>query len=618
MKALEFLDFLGKKPTLLIDKQNSHKSLLGGILSLLTIMGILAGIGYFASILFSRETFNLVGNQQLNLTQSMLLSDFPIAVNLADQFGVNFAEAERIFEVSILWYSFKPYKNPLTNQTNLAPIIVQLPVETCTPKNNNHPKFKDLYAKELDSRGFCIGKTAQNISLTSPLGYATTSSLTFFFYKCQNNTSIGKTNCLPPEVIQSKLSHIYLATTFVDYYFDHSNILEPAQPYFRKEAISTGSSPYIFRELTLSMKNVDYFSDLNYLVTNPEKMEFNVLDLVKDTTSMIRDNVIPGSFTSLSISMSSLKQIYNRKYYKLQNMLADLGGLVKALIMILLNLNLYFSNQTFFNKVIDANVNSLYIRNIRKALLLDVPQGEGKQRGTVNSSQDIDRKFELKYQSTQTQKLKEGSSANSPANYKKYFDQRNKDLEQEYPTKLIYNNKTNKTLGSEMGYASERMPVKEEMTFPYEPRHARPNSDLELVRLPNEETAKAIKENDETPQPSRVELKKNANVVYRKFEINICGYILPACCFKKGSQSSKQIELHKKFSEIINGHLDIINISKKLHTVDKINYVLCGDQFRNLLETTINPYLYQGTIPKSSDICEAREKIVTSLKLYEK
>jgi len=64
--------------------------------------------------------------------------------------------------------------------------------------------------------------------------------------------------------------------------------------------------------------------------------------------------------------------------------------------------------------------------------------------------------------------------------------------------------------------------------------------------------------------------------------------------------------------------MDILNISKKLHTVDKINYVLCGEQYKKVLETTINPYLYEGAIPSSSDIYEARKDIILSLKLNEK
>jgi hypothetical protein len=609
MKALEFIDFLGKKPTLLIAKQASHKSLLGGVLSLLTLVGLLAGIGYFASILFARKTFNVVGNQQLNLTQSMNLSDYPIAVNIADQFGRHLEDEERLFGVALVWYSFRSIFNPLTNSTVMTPFIEQIPLEKCNMKINKFDKFKKILEKEPDLHGYCIPQ-GLNITLMSPVGYTTTSFMSFWFYRCQNITQLGKTDCLPPDVIEQRLSNFWLASFFIDYYFDHDNLLEPAQPYLRKEAIVSSSSPYLFRDMTLSMKNVDYSSDTNYLIANPEVLEYNALDAVKDTTTSLKENTFPNSFTSITFNMGSIKQIYNRKYYKLQNMLADLGGLMKALITITLNINLYFSNKTFFNKVIDANINSLYIKSIRKSLLTDVVGGEGKKRGTVfMDSQGKNRSCDQQDQESKTEKgQKEDDVTYDP----KYYDQGKNDQDQGSPKKLMHNNKT---FVSEIGYVSERVPVKDEMTIRSDARSARPTSNIELGKLSNGETAKGNQEEQLAVLPSSVQLKKNRNVVFNNFKINFCGYLFPGCCFKKGSQTSKQLELHSKFSDIINQHMDILNISKKLHTVDKINYVLCGDQYKNVLETTINPYLYDGAIPKSSDIYEAREDIITALKL---
>jgi hypothetical protein len=381
----------------------------------------------------------------------------------------------------------------------------------------------------------------------------------------------------------------------------------------RKEAIASGSSPYIFRELSISLKNVDYLSDTNYLVTNPDLMEFNALDSVKDITTGLRENSFPNSFTAISFAMGSIKQIYNRKYYKLQNMLADLGGLMKALITITLNINLYFSNKTFFNKVIDANINSLYIKSIRKSLLRDVVGGEGKKRGTViMDSQGKNRNCHQQDQESKTGKEQKEVEITYDL---KYYDQGKNDQDQGSPKKLMQNNKT---FVSEIGNASERVPVKDEMTIRSDARSARPTSNIELGKLCNWEKAGCNQEDQVAVLPSPVQLKKNRNVVFNNFKINFCGYLFPGCCFKKGSQTSKQLELHSKFSDIINQHMDILNISKKLHTVDKINYVLCGDQYKNVLETTINPYLYDGAIPKSSDIYEAREDIITALKLTEK
>lgn len=285
--------------------------------------------------------------------------------------------------------------------------------------------------------------------------------------------------------------------------------------------MNAGVSPYLFRELTIGMKNVDYQSDTNYLVTNPQSTQYNILDYKTDITTTPKDNNIPGSFTSITYIMGSIKQKYSRKYYKLQNMLADLGGLVKALLTITLNINLYFSRKSFFNKVIDENINSLYIKSLRK-------------EKTIN------------------------------------------EMEHASPKRLLQSDKANV---EEVRCDSERVPVKDERTLRSEVKHSRPGSNVELVKLSDDNlTENNNKENNLTTNfKPPVELKRNLDVVFKKFKINFCGYLLPAFCFKKGSLTSRQLELHSKFTEIVNGHLDILNISKKLHTLDKINYVLCGD-----------------------------------------
>jgi hypothetical protein len=160
------------------------------------MVGLLAGIGYFASILFARETFNLIGNQQLNLTQSMSISDYPIAVNIADQFGRLLEDQERLFDVALVWYHFTPIYNPLINKTFLTTIIEPLPLEKCDMRNNKFSKFKQILEKEPDNFGYCL-PPGLNVWLMSPVGYETSSFITFWFYRCQNNTLLGKNNCFP-------------------------------------------------------------------------------------------------------------------------------------------------------------------------------------------------------------------------------------------------------------------------------------------------------------------------------------------------------------------------------------------------------------------------------------
>ncbi len=82
MKSIKSYNFLGKKQSLLINKQESHQSLLGGYLFLLTILANLSGLGYFLSIFLSRETFTLLKSENYDLEQYVNISDFPIAFSI--------------------------------------------------------------------------------------------------------------------------------------------------------------------------------------------------------------------------------------------------------------------------------------------------------------------------------------------------------------------------------------------------------------------------------------------------------------------------------------------------------------------------------------------------------
>jgi hypothetical protein len=378
MKIIESIDFLGKKPTLLIDKKESHKSFLGGILSLVSIVAVLAGTGYFLSILFARQTFTLVQSEKLDLVQTMSISDFPIGVSISDSLARELPDADRIFEVFPILVAQSSYFDTTLNKTLPFANTTLLKFEKCNFKQNKFVKYKKLLEDADTGRsGYCLPPGIE-VNLTSPSGYPTTSLLTIGFARCMNITQIGKTNCYPSDVIEEKLKDVFIGILFVDNYFDHNNLTNPAQAYVRNEVLQAGASSVIFRQLYIEMKNVDYFSDVNYLVTNPEKVEYSIVGKTSERTTTVRQSVVPGAFSLITIEFGSIKEIYERKYYKLQNMLADLGGLVNALITILLNFNLYFSNKTFFNKIIDFNSYSLYIKSIDKSLSEN--GGEGKQR----------------------------------------------------------------------------------------------------------------------------------------------------------------------------------------------------------------------------------------------
>lgn len=592
MKTIKSIDFLGKKPSLLIASHESDKTLFGGLLSIITLIGMLTGFGYFVSILLDRKTYTLVQSEKLDTSQTMNLDDFPISVKLVDSGGYEFKNEDRIFDIKLLSYKLERYTDIETNKTKTYVVEEFIPLDKCNVHDNKYIKYQKIIEKEPFSSGTCMPLN-KNISLRFPFGNSDMAMIAFYFFKCQNNTNLGKTDCYPSEVIDEKIRSFYLITKFIDNYFDHSNLKIPAQPYLRTEMIPAGSSQYVIREMLINMKNIEYFTDENFLISDPQLLKFDALDSVKDFTSLPKTNydllTSNGSpFTSITFTMSSIKQVYERKYYKLQDMLADFGGLMNALLSITMQINLYFSDKFFFNKVIDANIYSLCTENVRKSLSIDVFGLDKKINPSRMDIHEINRSSERKNQDSKSENKHENVSPGSEKNVK------NNGLQEGSPKKLTLNNKL---------VVSVTKREKNDVSI-----HSYDSASDERENNKRKNNS----ENHANVNLTSIELMKKTDVklVYKNFHINFYGYVLPAFCFKKNSQTKRQLELHSKLTDIINEHLDILNISKKIHTIDKLNYVLCGDQYINTLETTNNPYLYEKEIPNSCDIYHVREKII--------
>jgi hypothetical protein len=582
MNCVELIDFLGKKPTLLVAGNSSNKTRFGGMLSILVFFLLILGSAYFLNILFSRQNYTVVDSEEFNSTQFMDFSDFQVSMAVGDSFGMPLEDEDRVYGVMGMWYTYVPKFNMTTGKITMETLYHPIYMEKCNLEKH-FPNSTDLWKEEQNiDKSYCM-IPGQMANISKNVGSPNYKQMNFWFYKCQNNSLIGKIDCLPQDQIDQKFDNNFLALRFKNYYFDHTNVVSPAQPYIHMEAISISS--FLFKQMLIQMKNVDYFSDEAYLSVNPTLTTYNIFKSQKETADKRIENRVPGAFTLIAFNMGFLKQSINRKYYKVQNMLADLGGLLKALITIAFNINLYFSDKTFYNKIIDANINSLYIKSIKKSLLLEFVGGEGKKRGST-------------YPVSAMADQKDEKNKNETFNI---------DSEKGSPKKFM----NNKTFVSEIGQPSERVPVRDDMTLKSELR----NSYTKNVELSKCSETEKPKENQLNNLPNTVQLKRNSSVTYNAFKIDFAGYLFPQFCFKKNSRIDRQLQLHSKFSKIINEQLDILTVTKKFHIIDKINYVISGDKYKTLLDTTINPYLYQGDIPPSSDIFEAREDIIKSFKI---
>jgi len=171
---------------------------------------------------------------------------------------------------------------------------------------------------------------------------------------CVNDTKVNRNNCFPKEKSKARLVNTYISYVFLDYSIDHNDIANPAKILLRSEILPVSSS--IYKRIFFYQRIVEYRTDFGFVFQDEGKVKFYQTLDSKENVDLRPEGTVPGSFALISVMMDKYNNFYSRKYSKIQNFLADIGGLVKGLIMIFKFLNYLISGEFYYLDL----VNSLY------------------------------------------------------------------------------------------------------------------------------------------------------------------------------------------------------------------------------------------------------------------
>jgi hypothetical protein len=130
MKIFTCLDFLGTKPSLLINNQNSCKSNLGGVLSICVSVCLFIGALYFLNILFFRLNYVISQSEEYFPNSHADWDNLETSIILLDKLGLEFEDQDRIYGVTAMLYKYVPVFNK-DNSTSMEFKFKQVALEKC-------------------------------------------------------------------------------------------------------------------------------------------------------------------------------------------------------------------------------------------------------------------------------------------------------------------------------------------------------------------------------------------------------------------------------------------------------------------------------------------------------
>jgi hypothetical protein len=340
---IDTFDQFSFKPHFYVKKTERHTSVIPAVLGFFTYSAALCISIFFLSNSMDQKAPLVILNDNPINYPLVNLSDSSIEMTLTD--GKAFLNDSSYFTFSAYFWEFS------LNSTNLEPIVKysEYFFEPCRQSDYNN------FGKKVLENTFCLNANKYNLTISGLYGDPTygLSILNLNVNRCINSTK-SKVVCKPKQKIDEYLNDVTAIVELKVSYIDHLNKTYPFQKTLKK--LPFPMSATVFKQYFLYLKNVIYTTDIGLIfeekVTNNDFIyafkELNV-DLKIGTV------LNPGTFGQVTLTMDPVTYVYKRSYTKLQTVLANAGGALKALQTFTLILCQLITKRLFFQDMINQH-----------------------------------------------------------------------------------------------------------------------------------------------------------------------------------------------------------------------------------------------------------------------
>jgi len=352
------LDYLSFNPSIFSFKDSKvYKNTFGGVISILTFFLIILSVSYFVIDFLSRKNFSANTSLFHDTNSFFDLKELPMFFSLVNIYNP-ISESEK----------FKYWDMTLTlwNTTNGKSSFEIIPLEKCNL--NNYPQIKEyrklFLNKALDfSQFLCPNfKDFQGSTiLNDPYGESNSTFLHLYIHYCYeiDESPVGKGGCVGKEEMKNALEYTYFHFQTIDFTIDNQDESEPMKPYILERTVPMVSS--MNKRIWITIRNALYSSDVGWLIEGIQKIDlfqFSNYE-IEYNFSRLSSHWLPNHFGSMTISFTQTKEIIERRYLKIQEMMANVGGILKMIYLFSSFISHIVSENIFYKETINSKYLSI-------------------------------------------------------------------------------------------------------------------------------------------------------------------------------------------------------------------------------------------------------------------
>jgi hypothetical protein len=343
---LKLLDFVGKDVSLLHKSSQRVKTVLGGILTTIVSIFSIYSIVYFGRDLFTKENpFSRFSKAYTN-SSLVYLKDRPFVFFAADARGNQIPNFDKY--VTMTGSRF------ITSEQGDSDIS-SIFMEPCD-RSKHLLQYNDLFYDKDFSNLWCSNSekvqyangTIGNEDIYFENEYTGLPSvfLVYFFNSCVNTTENGN-KCAPQEEIDAVESGLYLSVSLIDDYIDLNDYAKPSKTYLQKYTLNV--SPKVQKLTHVAYKKAYITTDAGLIMEDPDTMSLSQVDTIKADLGQTA-----LGYYMFYLESTRITDNYHRKYVKVQDLVASIGGLIKFIYFFIAILLYYYSDHVLSFDVASA------------------------------------------------------------------------------------------------------------------------------------------------------------------------------------------------------------------------------------------------------------------------
>ena len=399
LKFLRSLDLLGASPFFLIKKQKTLHTSLGGGLTLLVSILIIC-----IMIFFSQEFFIHV-NPTVNQAEEPYNSPGKIYYdykNFHFIIGVQNKDNQMFIDPSV-YYVEANYKTTIINSTGTYSIPVMLNITYC-----NNTKIDESISKlyeDIDLNLFyCLSDIQpvdkEEIYVNDYYGHDKFRMLQVKFYRCRTG------QCKSESEIESSLLNSNIDSYIISHKVHTRDYDNPIQ--LSKNSYFFPASKTTKTSITHYLHHMEVQSDTNIMFTS-KKIDSSFVD--DKVFEQVHSGESSTSFASYTFQLNNIIEKYYRKYYKLQDFAAQVGGILSFVNLVTMLIMYMYNEITIYEHLINYYFDIIPSENDKESFKQVKRIYFSENKKNLNTSSKEEEKS--------TTDIKE--SANSKKRYWSYF-----------------------------------------------------------------------------------------------------------------------------------------------------------------------------------------------------